>query len=430
MRFESVLFFETKDIHEWCVVEVATGLMMKKSESPFSDSDAFIIFDQARTRGSDMNMRVDAVVGVTLGMSLTKDRLMQGAGRLRKLGSNQKIVIIVPDEVQIVLPATISVRDVLRWVIDNTAQIVGNGILEWSRHGFHHTTTLFNPDSSVLKEDWSLKNLYSGDQVKKPLTEQVSLFIERQGEGDQKQQQIIDSIVSHGSEYGGGINVVSSTTEVEQERQISIETFRSEEHQKEHMALHAAEDRYWDFSKLFRTSSGVCLQDAAKVIPHIPLSTKRLYFTSNFMRTVDEYLHSFKDHPIRFVDSLLVLWNGQAIALSDREADVFLEMLWENPSHSFGLINFCRLKEEEGNVKCTIPVGKAGDISLDVLAFLQVFNGMTSFGTGVEEKLLDTLNTPEILKYVLDVISLRGKMSYYNYSTLETIVRRLPIQIS
>lgn len=37
---------------------------------------------------------------ISLGPDLTKDRLMQAAGRLRKIGRNQKIIFIMTHEVR------------------------------------------------------------------------------------------------------------------------------------------------------------------------------------------------------------------------------------------------------------------------------------------------------------------------------------------
>ncbi len=39
-------------------------------------------------------MKHDMVASLTLGPNMTKDKLMQSAGRLRKFGRNQKIYIL------------------------------------------------------------------------------------------------------------------------------------------------------------------------------------------------------------------------------------------------------------------------------------------------------------------------------------------------
>ena len=65
-----------------------------------SDAETFVVFDQYRTRGSDMKMSHDITGVVSLSSFLNKDSLMQAAGRLRKIGRNQKIVFIITSEVK------------------------------------------------------------------------------------------------------------------------------------------------------------------------------------------------------------------------------------------------------------------------------------------------------------------------------------------
>ena len=59
-----------------------------------------MIFDEYRTRGADFKMNSDITGVITLGPNLTKDSLMQAAGRLRKIGRNQKIVIMLTEEIE------------------------------------------------------------------------------------------------------------------------------------------------------------------------------------------------------------------------------------------------------------------------------------------------------------------------------------------
>jgi hypothetical protein len=53
-----------------------------------------VIFDEARTRGADLKLCSDVVAALSLGPNLTKDKFMQAAGRLRKLGRNQSIIVL------------------------------------------------------------------------------------------------------------------------------------------------------------------------------------------------------------------------------------------------------------------------------------------------------------------------------------------------
>jgi len=48
-----------------------------------------VIFDEARTRGADIMMKSDMKAVLTIAPKMTKDKLMQAAGRLRKFGRKQ-----------------------------------------------------------------------------------------------------------------------------------------------------------------------------------------------------------------------------------------------------------------------------------------------------------------------------------------------------
>ena len=67
--------------------------------STIPDDKTFAIFDEARSRGADLNLDTNTLAVLTIGPGMTKDKLMQAAGRLRKLGRNQRIVLMVTNEI-------------------------------------------------------------------------------------------------------------------------------------------------------------------------------------------------------------------------------------------------------------------------------------------------------------------------------------------
>ena len=76
------------------------------------DHETFVIFDEARTRGADLKMKENVVAAISLGPKMTKDKLMQAAGRLRKLGRDQKLIIMATDEIFLSLPSFTGVSDI------------------------------------------------------------------------------------------------------------------------------------------------------------------------------------------------------------------------------------------------------------------------------------------------------------------------------
>ncbi len=76
------------------------------------DHETFVIFDEARTRGADLKMNGDVVAAISLGPKMTKDKFMQAAGRLRKLGRDQKLTIMATSEIFTSLPSLSGVTDI------------------------------------------------------------------------------------------------------------------------------------------------------------------------------------------------------------------------------------------------------------------------------------------------------------------------------
>jgi hypothetical protein len=90
--FGRVLFFDGARSHEWIILE-RIGKLLQKDISPVRKSETFAIFDEPRCRGTDLKLRSDTIALLTIAPKLCKDKLMQAAGRLQKLGRNQKLVI-------------------------------------------------------------------------------------------------------------------------------------------------------------------------------------------------------------------------------------------------------------------------------------------------------------------------------------------------
>lgn len=158
----------------WVALETARQVITLLKKSSISERDTFVIFDEARSRGSDMKLSSDAMAMLTLGPNMTKDKLMQGAGRMRQLGCNQTLTLMSLNEItQSILQAStkvyvldISVFYILNWVVDNTRSEAVHGLLEWAGSGLHFNQTRVNPDSELIDDDWSLQSLYESPHNK------------------------------------------------------------------------------------------------------------------------------------------------------------------------------------------------------------------------------------------------------------------------
>ncbi|KAM6508481.1 hypothetical protein FALCPG4_018328 [Fusarium falciforme] len=152
---QAVIFFNDSDE---IVVLDRSGKVEELQTSPFADQlDQCLVFlDEAHTRGTDLRLPANYQAAVTLGASLTKDRLVQACMRMRKLGKGQTVVFCIPREIEqkILLllgqePSgshSITVSDVLCWAITETCQNMRREVPLWLTQGirFCHQRSLWD----------------------------------------------------------------------------------------------------------------------------------------------------------------------------------------------------------------------------------------------------------------------------------------------
>lgn len=78
------------------MVKSKLGESYSLGSAPIQEKDAFTYFDESRCRGADMKLSSDARAVLTIGPLVCKDKLMQAAGRMRKLDRGQSIAFAVP----------------------------------------------------------------------------------------------------------------------------------------------------------------------------------------------------------------------------------------------------------------------------------------------------------------------------------------------
>ena len=167
-EFQGVVFFQEKE--GWLVLE-RNGRRLPLGQSSVCERDAFVYFDESHCRGADMKLKPTAHAVITLGPLMCKDKFMQGAGRLRLLGSkSQRLTIaIIPETCsnihQILNQSStdeISVRDVLQWVFDNTVFVNRQLMPSWIVNGAHYVESQLKRMIPLESEVVSLADLYGG----------------------------------------------------------------------------------------------------------------------------------------------------------------------------------------------------------------------------------------------------------------------------
>ncbi|KAJ0272112.1 hypothetical protein COL940_010631 [Colletotrichum noveboracense] len=241
---QAVIFCD--DDNRLCVVD-RRGRVESFQTSPFAGQvDVCLVFlDEAHTRGTDLKLPADYRAAVTLGASLTKDRLVQACMRMRKLGKGQSVTFCIPDEIQQKIISrqgncgrTIAVSDILEWAISETYAEVRRGIWLWANQGRRHrdhriiwkeariggsTDLDTNLARRFLEEEaQTLEQRYRPKPPKTPRTGETSSLSSIEGP---------DAIVERLIELDG-LEEDSATFREEQERELSPEIEQEREIQR------------------------------------------------------------------------------------------------------------------------------------------------------------------------------------------------------
>lgn len=367
-RFQGVCYFDTEQ-RCWCLLDLR-GRTMPRHTSRIAERDAFTVYDEARCRGTDLQLRQTAVGLLTLGPNCCKDKLMQAVGRLRQLDRGQTLTFVGTSDItekirklnDIInssssssssLPVLTS-HHMLQWVMHNTVQSTLNGILDWSRQGLHFTHAKDAPQHALMDEVLELADMYGGPRDEQPVPDMVLSFT-RKSRSDLVPglQQLVAVIGEHSAMYGEGHRAVAQGgLNQEVERELEREQEEEEEVEREVPRMEAAAEKDWDYRKAI---GAVTLQDissltdvrplselARRVHPHsvhsIPWDA-RVYCTANFISTIiqvspTEQLNEY----LRPIDTFLLLPDRDSsresaiVLISEREANSLLKLMLQSRS--------------------------------------------------------------------------------------------------
>ncbi|KDR74247.1 hypothetical protein GALMADRAFT_141321 [Galerina marginata CBS 339.88] len=130
-----------------------------------------IYLDDAHTRGTDLKLPRNFRAAVTLGPKVTKDRLVQGCMRMRKLGHGQCIVFCAPPEIDrrirddqgIGSSCPVKSIHVLSWAMSQTCMDIEHHIPHWVQQGVDYNkrrtadkafAASERADVNLLKNTW------------------------------------------------------------------------------------------------------------------------------------------------------------------------------------------------------------------------------------------------------------------------------------
>jgi len=311
---------------------------------------------------------------LTLGQGLARDKLVQGAGRLRQLGKGQTLVMAGTADV---LRGMTEPKQVLEWVLRNTAFDTEEGLSEWATQGMQ-----FHSGQPFIDEDWTLERLYSDAEVE----EKLPVVVRR------KMSLHTECIVLHCERYGQEVLVSRNGANEECERELQLEEEREQEVEREIDPIYPVVEKAWDYSTV-RTASSV--SDVATKIRLLGAALPAdldwekwaVYATENFLTTCNQSPSRTVHEAMRRAWGLLQFENGYLLLLSDMEAN--------------GLCKDAKFTR--------IVVYKS--------TIIELYNGETSYENQQELKRYTEGNARKVLK---EIVEARGFWMNWSCSALKT----------
>ncbi|CAF1580540.1 unnamed protein product [Adineta ricciae] len=221
------------------------------SSSPASERlDRCVIYlDEVHTRGTDFKFPTGFTAAVTLGNGLTKDRFVQACMRMRRLGESHSLTFWSSDEVhrQIVslktsLQPSIELKDILRWVYENTQRATWDGLYYWAMQSLSywqdHQQDFTNRIMDELAEECleseilELKRVYGTPKAFQTISD---IYINQYQYADLPASEEIHFVVlERMNTYGGSKQRLSQFLDEEQQRELEQEVEQEQERVQEH----------------------------------------------------------------------------------------------------------------------------------------------------------------------------------------------------
>jgi hypothetical protein len=435
---QGVMYFDV-ELDCWMILEFKACVTKPRSKCSMMDKDTFIIFDDARTRGADMKMSQGAVAMVTLGPQMTKDKFMQGVGRLRKFGHDQKIVLAFTTEtwndiggLSNDLQIAKSVILVMEWIMNNTKNAIERGLLEWAMQGSFYARSKESLESNFQEENWDLEQLYSSSEIPCKITDVLNEF---QPCKDQVFVRLMTNIKDHVRLFGETVIVSGSSKEEQSEKEMEKEAEMEAEKELEAKREVPFADKSWNYNAVLQAKSpyelGVKIRHFSSSVSEMPhlkqinWANCKVFGTENFWSTIENQATGKFDPFIRFVDAILLFQSGELLCLSDREADHVLKALWSNKANYVTFANYSYVRQliDIQNVldkpRLAVPASKGScDFGGREMVSVEVLNGETMFGPRLT-LVDDLLRLMEDRSRVVEIVSSRGQLHCWACSELE-----------
>ncbi|CAL6020113.1 Conserved_hypothetical protein [Hexamita inflata] len=345
--------------------------------SPFANNlGACIIYiDDIHTRGTDFKIPLNTKACVTLGMGVTKDKLVQGCMRMRQLGKGHSVNFVAVSDVNTQIQhlfenQRIGVNQVMQWACNNSINVLKTGLVHWIWMQFHfiekkYLDQVIDADIMYIQQVGEyfadddvqeLMHLYgqymSNINVKEMGQRILQIFLTKIKQLKEKFQfeftfdysAIIDKTDEYGKDIFGSIQNLDEQQEreieleVEVEAELEVQKQRASVTPKQNVVdpnlVKAVNGDFYQFSLLSSYMKQTTLLSRRNV-PH----TADIFVTTDFMR-VSEYGSQLLK-PVRW----LLLVNDCVIIMSQFEANSLRKLIQKQ--------KLCKLIPFQGKYKVT-----------------------------------------------------------------------------
>ncbi|KAJ8597174.1 hypothetical protein M405DRAFT_756250 [Rhizopogon salebrosus TDB-379] len=190
-----------------------------------------LYLDDAHTRGTDIKLPRQFRAAVTLGPKVTKDRLVQGCMRMRKLGHGHSVMFFAPQDVDHSIREVnskgdaddIHVSDILVWAMTETCAEIQHRSSQWLQQGVDYKTR-HGSWSSLLSDDIAPVEL-SGSWLQREAKRLEELYAQAQT----PQSLVDEELLERCKSLGLRILPDSHCLDEEQEREVVQEIERERE---------------------------------------------------------------------------------------------------------------------------------------------------------------------------------------------------------
>ncbi|KAI9572507.1 hypothetical protein HD554DRAFT_2185528 [Boletus coccyginus] len=219
------------------VILTRNGIVQPMSSSPLSRQlDRCIVYlDHEHTRSTDFKFPIGSRAAVTLGPKVTKDTLVQGCMRMRKLGCGHSVMFFAPPEVdQSIravaakkdLNAPVTAVDILCWAINETWTDIQQRAPYWAQQGMSHKSR-YNAWSRFCNDELTPEQL--SDACLQPELKSLAALYAPGSKNTQCDFSALDPEIRQRCKNLGVLSLPVAQMDEEQEREVHRERERERE---------------------------------------------------------------------------------------------------------------------------------------------------------------------------------------------------------